>query len=123
MAVLRRIVAALVIGLVLMESAGIARALSTCGTIECCCGPHSLARACSCHDCPVLHPRRHPPHEHHVQAPRECDSDGNDADVLLVIATMTVLPALGPRGPIAAVAWAHSSSPRSRLYFADRPPP
>src|SRR5687767_5725650 len=57
--VIRRVCALLLALLVLVEGAGVARALSSVEAIECCCGKHDAHRACKCKACPILKKRAH----------------------------------------------------------------
>jgi hypothetical protein len=84
MSPLRRACAVAVMALVLLESAGIARALGEASWIECCCGKHSRARPCGCTSCPAL--RKRTPEGTGVSGLDSCgDHELQEAALLLVL--------------------------------------
>ena len=88
--------------LLLLEAAGVARAVGVGSMVHCCCGPHSVARTCACLRCPVkLRRAQASDHDHHeasLAPPGSCVPTV-EADVLVVLATVPVPPSLADRTP------------------------
>lgn len=120
---LRRSLATLLALLVLLEGAGVARALSVGGDLDCCCGVHSLLRRCSCKDCPVAMRGVRAVDGDRLSARREC-AGSPEATVLAVSATAPPPPpSLAAPSPTATLAWPPSRPPAGLLLEAGRPPP
>lgn len=122
---LRRLTAALLCALVLVEGAGVARGFGRGTQVRCCCGTHASARRCKCKACPIAMRRegRVPAHDG-LAAGQSCAEQGDEA-VLAVVA----LPAR-PFGivlvaPPPARAERHRIGPPPRGHALElpRPPP
>jgi hypothetical protein len=114
----------LLAALVLLEGAGIARALGHGADVSCCCGEHSSARKCDCHDCPVVK-RRAPesPDAAQLDEGRGCDGRAS-GDALLVMVALTPPPlTLSILQAARAAAPPPLTLPPERLIEAGRPPP
>ncbi len=110
--------------LVLLEGTGIARAFGHGGDVSCCCGEHSAARECHCHDCPVVKRRTlHAPDAARLDAARDCDGQVAN-DTLLVMVALPPAP-LGLSSLLdgAALSAQAPTIPPLRLIEAGRPPP
>ena len=117
---LSRLLACLLAALVLFEGAGVARALASVESVECCCGTHGVHRACKCKACPVSKRRAHAATPR-LDQPRECDGH-DEAGVLLVSALLDEPPAM--MGALAVTVAAEPVLPLAdRLIEAGRPPP
>ncbi len=119
----RAALALLLCVLVVGESAGIARARGASSLVHCCCGAHSVARACRCLSCPLRLRHGHPHDDARLGAADACPGGAVEADALRVAA---VLPA-APRAPareagVALVAGVARRPPTISLDPA-RPPP
>jgi hypothetical protein len=115
--VIRRLLAAVLALLVLVEGAGVARALGG-ESVECCCGRHDSHRACKCKACPVSKSRAQ---ASTTRMDDHCDGH-DDPGALAVVAEETIFPSLLPLAAVAPV----SVTPQplaSRLVEAGRPPP
>lgn len=92
----RALFALLLAMLVIVESAGVARAIGFRTMVSCCCGRHHVARPCHCLRCPSKL-RAQPPAEHGAEAAvhplSACVPHGEDG-VLTVLATEAELPVL-----------------------------
>jgi hypothetical protein len=110
--------------LVLLEGAGIARALGHGADISCCCGEHSAARKCDCHDCPVAK-RRAPqaPEAAQLDAGRGCDGTPSGDALLVMVALTPPALSLSTLQAARAVVPPPPAPPLERLIEAGRPPP
>jgi hypothetical protein len=85
----RRLTALAVALLVLVEGAGVARALGGAESIQCCCGRHDAHRACKCKACPVSKKRARGVNTR-VDAADGCD--GHDEPGALVVLALPLAP-------------------------------
>ena len=117
---IRRLFALLVAALLLVEGAGVARALGG-DTILCCCGRHESHRVCKCKSCPVLAKRARVGTSRFAHA-RDCDGH-DEAPALSVLAIESVAPTV-QRSEIARAHENPAAQPLvSRVVDAGRPPP
>jgi hypothetical protein len=121
-AVVRGAFAIFIALLLVIESAGVARALGEGSMVECCCGSHSIARACKCSHCPIR--LRHDGHREHarIDAPSPCVAHAHDG-LLVVTATLPSSPALATPSCLPASAPDVAPVPRSVTLDPARPPP
>jgi len=83
--VLLRVFSLLLIGLFVVETAGVARAFGRGSLTQCCCGAHATARPCHCRSCPAKRHRRAP------EGPARLGADGGCHESLVVDGTMVPL--------------------------------
>jgi hypothetical protein len=110
-----RLLAAVMSLLLLVEGAGVARALSG-ESIECCCGRHDAHRACKCPSCPIGKKR-----DATSRFARDCDGQ-DDPGVLAVVAVTPPSPSLVAPAAVEVVAPALRAL-SDRTVEAGRPPP
>lgn len=121
MVLARRCLALAVALLVLVEGAGVARALGGAESIECCCGRHDAHRACKCKACPVSKKRARGVNTR-VDAGDGCDGH-DEAGALTVLALPLVPPALPSLWASVEQPWMGVSRLLGRAADVGRPPP
>jgi hypothetical protein len=120
--VIRRLLSAVLALLVLVEGAGVARALAASGEgVECCCGVHDAHRACKCKACPVSKLRAHAATTR-LDQPRDCDGQDEPGALAVVALPLASFPSLLP---VLQVSLVSAAVPllAGRLVEAGRPPP
>jgi hypothetical protein len=120
---LAAIVRCLLAALVLLEGAGVARALGHGADVHCCCGKHSVRKRCGCKSCPVVK-KRASAESNRLAPARQCDGAGGSDAALLVLAVPSSAPALAA-APRAAgrLITTPLAAPRDRWLDPIRPPP
>jgi hypothetical protein len=139
--ILRRALALLLAGLVLVEGGGAARAIAAAGEVRCCCGAHSFARPCRCRACPAArrrapstpaHPAAYAAHGQHddevpaaapALAPDGACHVASDGDALVPLALFSPPPALALALAIEDALPRPSSAALERDADPLRPPP
>jgi len=120
----RVLLALLVSLLVVVESAGVARAIGLGSTVSCCCGRHSIARPCNCLRCPskLRHAEAHHDHGATVVALGQC-TPSTEEGALLVVATVVAAPSLPVPVALGELTRLAIAAPRSVQPEPARPPP
>jgi hypothetical protein len=122
-AMIRRLCAMVLAALVLLEGAGVARALASAGEwIECCCGRHDSHRACRCKACPVSKRRAHAATTR-LDQPRECDGDGDPGVLAVTALPIVALQSISLSFPAIVLELPAVRPLLSRIVEAGRPPP
>lgn len=120
----RQIGVLFIVALLVVETAGVARAFGRGARVSCCCGTHATARPCKCKRCPAA--RQHARDDgggDRLAAGRDCDGDVVGDEVLkpLAVVTRPLWPRL--RRPGRRLPARVPAAPTVRLIEAERPPP
>jgi hypothetical protein len=116
----------LLMTLVLVEGAGVARAFGSASSIECCCGKHAKARPCGCRSCPAKRGRHDAAADTTLTERAPCSGGDtiDDGAILQVVAEAPAAPPLlSPAPPAGAILLVVVTEPPSRVADPARPPP